>query len=54
VSYIPIAHGIELFRSGYYSGYRSTVMEVGYLFVFGLVLCLIGLAAERLMRLTRP
>jgi capsular polysaccharide transport system permease protein len=54
VSYIPIAHGIELFRSGYYSGYRSTVMDVGYLFVFGLVLCLIGLAAERLMRLTRP
>jgi hypothetical protein len=29
-------------------------MDVGYLFVCGLVLCLIGLAAERLMRLTRP
>lgn len=54
VSYIPIAHGIELFRSGYYSGYRSTTMDIGYLFVSGLVLCLIGLAAERLMRLTRP
>jgi capsular polysaccharide transport system permease protein len=54
VAYIPITHGIELFRSGYYSGYRSTVLDVGYLFVFGLVLCLIGLAAERLMRLTRP
>ena len=54
ISYIPIAHGLELFRSGYYSGYRSTVMDVGYLFVCGLMLCLIGLAAERLMRLTRP
>jgi capsular polysaccharide transport system permease protein len=54
VAYIPITHGIELFRSGYYSGYRSTVLDVGYLFVFGLVLCLIGLAAERLMRPTRP
>jgi capsular polysaccharide transport system permease protein len=54
VSYIPITHGLELFRSGYFSGYRSTVLDVGYLFVFGLVLCLIGLAAERLMRLTRP
>lgn len=54
VSYIPITHGIELFRSGYYSGYRSTVMDIGYLFVCGLVLCLIGLAAERIIRLTRP
>jgi capsular polysaccharide transport system permease protein len=54
VSYIPIAHGIELFRSGYYAGYRSTTMDIGYLFVCGLVLCLIGLAAERIIRLTRP
>jgi capsular polysaccharide transport system permease protein len=54
VSYIPIAHGIELFRSGFYAGYRSTTMDIGYLFVCGLVLCLIGLAAERIIRLTRP
>ncbi|MFM9846392.1 MAG: ABC transporter permease [Hyphomicrobiaceae bacterium] len=54
VAYIPITHGIELFRSGYYSGYRSTVMDIGYLFVSGLVLCLVGLAAERIIRLTRP
>jgi capsular polysaccharide transport system permease protein len=53
VSYIPIAHGLELFRSGYFSGYRSTVMDVSYLFGCGLMLCLIGLAAERIIRLTR-
>ena len=54
ISYIPVTHGIELFRSGYYSGYRSTVVSISYLFVSGLVLCLIGLAAERAIRLARP
>ena len=47
----PIVHGIELFRSGYYMGYRCSILDVGYLFTFGLMLCLIGLAAERTVRL---
>jgi capsular polysaccharide transport system permease protein len=50
LAYIPMTHGIELFRSGYYSGYRSSVLDVGYLYEVGLTLCLVGFAAERASR----
>lgn len=49
----PLLHGIELMRSGYYSHYRSDVIDIGYLLIFTSVLVLVALAAERVMRL-RP
>ena len=52
VAYIPITHGVELFRVGYYSGYRSSALDVAYLFEVGLVVCLVGLAGERVLRLS--
>jgi len=52
VAYIPITHGIELFRAGYYSGYRSSALDIAYLYEFGLVMCLLGLAGERALRTT--
>jgi capsular polysaccharide transport system permease protein len=51
VAMIPVAHGVELFRVGYYTGYRSTALDAGYLFAAGLVLSLVGLAAERAVRM---
>jgi len=54
IAYIPIVHGIELFRSGYYAGYRSTILDPGYLVVSGLVVSLIALALERIVRLRSP
>jgi capsular polysaccharide transport system permease protein len=50
-AYIPVTHGVELFRAGYYSGYRSSVLDVAYLYEIGLLLCLIGLAGERALRI---
>src|SRR5262245_16492603 len=32
VAYIPVAHGVELFRTGYYSSYRSAELDVAYLY----------------------
>lgn len=52
VAYIPVTHGVELFRTGYYSGYRSSALDVAYLYEFGLVMCLLGLAGERALRVT--
>jgi capsular polysaccharide transport system permease protein len=51
VAMIPIAHGVELFRVGYYAGYRSTALDPGYLLAAGLLLSLTGLAAERAIRM---
>jgi len=46
----PMLHGVEMMRLGYYADYRSTVLDVTYLVFWALVLILIGLAAERAMR----
>jgi ABC-type polysaccharide/polyol phosphate export permease len=51
VAMIPIAHGVELFRVGYYAGYRSMALDPGYLLAAGLLLSLTGLAAERAIRM---
>jgi capsular polysaccharide transport system permease protein len=51
VAMIPMAHGVELFRAGYYSNYHSTAVDAGYLLASGLVLSLMGLAAERAIRM---
>lgn len=53
VALIPMTHGVELFRAGYYDGYRSSALNVEYLFAAGLVLTLVGLAGERALRM-RP
>jgi capsular polysaccharide transport system permease protein len=50
LAYIPMTHGIGSFRFGYYSGYRSSVLDVGYLYEVALTLCLVGFAAERTSR----
>lgn len=47
----PVAHGVELFRTGYYMGYRCSQLDVGYLFAFGLTLTMLGLVAERSLRM---
>jgi len=53
VAYIPITHGVELFRIGYYSGYRSSALDIAYLYEVGLAMCLIGFASERSLRSLR-
>jgi capsular polysaccharide transport system permease protein len=52
LAYVPITHGVELFRTGYYSGYRSSVLDVAYLYEIGLAMCVLGLAGERTLRST--
>jgi len=47
----PILHGLELMRSGYYPDYRSPTLDVWYLTYWALGLTVVGLAAERVMRL---
>ncbi len=54
IAFLPITHGVELFRSGYYMGYRSGILDIGFLFMTGLVACCLGLAAERVVRWRRP
>ena len=51
LAYLPTLQGVELFRMGFYEGYRSSVLDPGYLFAVGLVLCLLGLSGERVLRL---
>ncbi len=54
VSYLawnPVVHGIEMVRYGYYPDYRSPTLDVGYLFFWALGLTVVGLAAERAMRI---
>ncbi|MDF7801157.1 ABC transporter permease [Pontiellaceae bacterium B1224] len=49
----PVLHLIEWFRTGYYSNYNSTVLNKEYLFLFALLILLIGLIGERLTRKRR-
>jgi capsular polysaccharide transport system permease protein len=46
----PVLHGIELVRLGYYPDYRSPTASVMYLVVWALGLTVVGLAAERALR----
>jgi capsular polysaccharide transport system permease protein len=46
----PVIHGIEAIRAGYFANYRAAGLDELYLFACGLVLTLIGLAAERAFR----
>jgi capsular polysaccharide transport system permease protein len=46
----PLLHGIELIRFGYYPDYRSPACSVTYLFFWAMSLTVLGLLAERAMR----
>ena len=46
----PVLHGVELMRYGYYPDYRSPTLDIQYLFFWALGLTVLGLAAERAMR----
>jgi capsular polysaccharide transport system permease protein len=50
LSWNPILHGVELVRYGYYPDYRSPTLDVMYLLFWALGLTVLGLAAERAMR----
>lgn len=47
----PVLHGVELMRHGYYPDYRSQTLDVPYLFYWAIGLTVLGLAAERAMRI---
>jgi capsular polysaccharide transport system permease protein len=46
----PILHGIALFREGYYRGYESHILDVGYLYTWAVASVLCGLLLEKLTR----
>lgn len=50
LSWNPLLHGIELMRMGYYPDYRSPACSVTYLFFWAMSLTVLGLVAERAMR----
>ncbi len=47
----PVIHGVEGFRDGYFLNYRANQIDLSYLLMWGLGLLLIGLAAERAIRI---
>lgn len=50
LSWNPLLHGLEWFRSGFYLTYPTLTLDKTYLIGFGLVALLIGLALERVFR----
>jgi len=50
VAWNPVIHGVEMFRDGYYSNYRSGDIDPFYLFACGLLLTFVALAMERTIR----
>jgi capsular polysaccharide transport system permease protein len=50
VSYNPIIHGVELFRSGIFPGYGSTFIDETYLMAWAACSVVFGFAFERIMR----
>ncbi len=44
----PIIHGVEGFRTGYFAGYHAPGLDLAYLFWFGFALTFCGLLVERL------
>ena len=50
VAWNPVVHGVEMFRDGYYTNYRSSDIEPFYIFICGLLLTFVALAMERTIR----
>ena len=46
----PLIHGIEGIRMGYYPNYRSSDLDLNYLFWWGVISVFLGLFLERLTR----
>ena len=46
----PVLHGITLFREGYYRGYESYMLDVGYLYSWAIGCVLVGLVVEKIAR----
>lgn len=55
VLYIPMVHGTEMLRHGYYGDIIRTYEDPGYLIVFNLVLTVVGLwGIKRLSKMVTP
>lgn len=50
LSWNPLLHGLEWFRSGFYLTYPTLTLDKGYILGFAVVSLLIGLALERVFR----
>ncbi|WGD30504.1 ABC transporter permease [Ancylobacter sp. WKF20] len=50
LSWNPLLHGLEWFRSGFYLTYPTLTLDKGYLIGFSVVALLVGLALERVFR----
>jgi capsular polysaccharide transport system permease protein len=50
MSYNPLLHGVEKFRTGFYQSYPTASMDIGYLYQVGFVIFVLGLCVERVMR----
>jgi capsular polysaccharide transport system permease protein len=46
----PVLHAITLFREGYYFGYQSHILDVGYLYQWAVASVLLSLLAEKVAR----
>jgi capsular polysaccharide transport system permease protein len=46
----PVMHAITLFREGYYRGYESHLLSVGYLYGWAVGCVLFGLLVEKVAR----
>lgn len=46
----PVLHAITLFREGYYRGYESHLLDVGYLYSWAIGCVLCGLVVEKIAR----
>jgi len=51
LSWIPIVHGVETMRDGYFANYRNSHIDLNYLLLCGLFLVMVSLAAERTVRI---
>jgi capsular polysaccharide transport system permease protein len=46
----PVLHAITLFREGYYFGYKSNILDVGYLYKWAIAFALVAFVAEKVAR----
>lgn len=50
IYWFPTCHGVEWFREAFFDGYKSPILERGYILLWGLTLLFAALAAERFLR----
>jgi capsular polysaccharide transport system permease protein len=54
LSFVPLVHGISLFRLGFYPNYPTLVLDVGYLYACAVFAVVFGLVIERVSRRNEP